>query len=415
MKQLTCEMCGGTDLIKQDGVFVCQSCGTKYSVEEARKMMIEGTVDVSGSTVRVDRSESVAALLKRVFMALEDREWDKADDFCEQVLNQDPENAQAYLGKLMAELQVSKKEKLKDCEEPFDELGNFEKTIRFGNMQLREELSGYISLIKERNVIESNAFEQKVKLVTATFLNEEKKEVLKTWEKLTGIRDSIERLSSRRDSLGIFAGKDKKRIDEELESIESQENAITRKIAWMVYELKFIKESKLDSVLESYITDRNTREHIVDNVIGVLKSFVHSLEEENRKDDSEYYGMSFEEAVWLYATDQKLARKIDEAMKDSISNNGLNHFVSEMGYDINEMDKRLADRFADSNYPIEIDEWESYISHCRTLEIIDPDRVEVSVNGLQQHFKINENTAEALFENMIKRGLIGAISGKTLN
>lgn len=41
MKQLTCEMCGSTDLIKQDGVFVCQSCGCKYSVEEAKKMMIE--------------------------------------------------------------------------------------------------------------------------------------------------------------------------------------------------------------------------------------------------------------------------------------------------------------------------------------------------------------------------------------
>lgn len=25
MKQLTCEMCGSTDLMKQDGVFVCQS------------------------------------------------------------------------------------------------------------------------------------------------------------------------------------------------------------------------------------------------------------------------------------------------------------------------------------------------------------------------------------------------------
>ena len=38
MKQLTCEMCGSTDLLKQDGVFVCQSCGCKYSVEEAKKM-----------------------------------------------------------------------------------------------------------------------------------------------------------------------------------------------------------------------------------------------------------------------------------------------------------------------------------------------------------------------------------------
>ena len=55
MKRLTCEMCGSTDLIKQDGVFVCQTCGCKYSIEEAKKMMVEGTVDVSGSTVKVDK------------------------------------------------------------------------------------------------------------------------------------------------------------------------------------------------------------------------------------------------------------------------------------------------------------------------------------------------------------------------
>lgn len=62
MKQLTCEMCGGTDLVKQDGVFVCQSCGTKYSVEEAKKMMIEGTVNVKG-TVKVDNSDYVQKYL----------------------------------------------------------------------------------------------------------------------------------------------------------------------------------------------------------------------------------------------------------------------------------------------------------------------------------------------------------------
>jgi ribosomal protein L37AE/L43A len=48
MKKLVCEMCGGSDLIKQDGVFACQHCGAKYSVEEAKKMMVEGTVAVTG-------------------------------------------------------------------------------------------------------------------------------------------------------------------------------------------------------------------------------------------------------------------------------------------------------------------------------------------------------------------------------
>lgn len=49
MKQLSCEMCGSTDLLKTDGVFVCQNCGCKYSVEEAKKMMVEGVVQVEGT------------------------------------------------------------------------------------------------------------------------------------------------------------------------------------------------------------------------------------------------------------------------------------------------------------------------------------------------------------------------------
>lgn len=46
-------------------------------------------------------SANAAPLLKRAFMFLEDGDWAKADDFCEQVLNLDPENAQAYLGKFL--------------------------------------------------------------------------------------------------------------------------------------------------------------------------------------------------------------------------------------------------------------------------------------------------------------------------
>lgn len=64
MKQLTCEMCGSTELIKKDGNFECQTCGTKYSVEDAKKMMIEGTVEVTGK-VQVGREEEIENLLKR--------------------------------------------------------------------------------------------------------------------------------------------------------------------------------------------------------------------------------------------------------------------------------------------------------------------------------------------------------------
>ena len=81
MKQLTCEMCGSTDLMKQDGVFVCQSCGCKYSVEEAKRMMIEGSVDVSGSTVKVDNSAFVEKSLENARRALEKDDWEEVEKY----------------------------------------------------------------------------------------------------------------------------------------------------------------------------------------------------------------------------------------------------------------------------------------------------------------------------------------------
>ena len=94
---------------------------------------------------------NTASLLKRSFMFLEDGEFDRADEFCEQVLNRDPENAQAYLGKLMAELKVETIDGLVECKEPFEENVNYKKIIRFGDAKLKERLSAIIDSIIERN------------------------------------------------------------------------------------------------------------------------------------------------------------------------------------------------------------------------------------------------------------------------
>ena len=94
---------------------------------------------------------TVTPLLKRAFMFLEDGDFAKADDFCEQVLNQDPENAQAYLGKLLSELKVRKQESLKDCTEPFDHSNNYQKAVRFADEKLKTVLIGYIEHINTRN------------------------------------------------------------------------------------------------------------------------------------------------------------------------------------------------------------------------------------------------------------------------
>lgn len=94
MKALTCEMCGSTNLIKDGGVFVCQSCGTKYSLEEAKKMMVEGTVDVKG-TVKVDVSDELKNLYELARRARENNNSENAMKFYDQILVKDPQNWEA--------------------------------------------------------------------------------------------------------------------------------------------------------------------------------------------------------------------------------------------------------------------------------------------------------------------------------
>lgn len=95
MKQLVCEMCGGTDLLKQEGVFVCQTCGTKYSVEEAKKMMIEGNVDVSGSTVKVDNADRLENLYQIARRAKDDNNSENAAKYYDMILVDDPSSWEA--------------------------------------------------------------------------------------------------------------------------------------------------------------------------------------------------------------------------------------------------------------------------------------------------------------------------------
>ena len=58
MKKIVCEMCESTEFIKEDGLFVCQGCGCKYSTEDAKKMMkdfVDGDQGVECSNDECER------------------------------------------------------------------------------------------------------------------------------------------------------------------------------------------------------------------------------------------------------------------------------------------------------------------------------------------------------------------------
>ena len=79
--------------------------GVKKVVDAAKPQ--EAMTETVKETVVVhnEGGSNVQALLKRGSMALEDGEWSKADEFFEQVLNQDAECGAAYLGKFLAHVE----------------------------------------------------------------------------------------------------------------------------------------------------------------------------------------------------------------------------------------------------------------------------------------------------------------------
>ncbi len=91
------------------------------------------------------------ALWEQAVRFLELSNWDEAIACCDQVLAIQPENAWAYLGKLMAEMNVSKPENLKYLADPFDTNPNYQQAIACADERMRLELTGYIAHINNRN------------------------------------------------------------------------------------------------------------------------------------------------------------------------------------------------------------------------------------------------------------------------
>lgn len=91
-----------------------------------------------------------APLLQRAFMFLEDGEWNSANEYCEKVLDLEPQNAIAYVGKLMVDLKVRTQQNLATCAEPFDKNNNYLKAIRFADDTLKATLDNALTTIRNR-------------------------------------------------------------------------------------------------------------------------------------------------------------------------------------------------------------------------------------------------------------------------
>ena len=191
-------------------------------------------------TVVANESTNIAPLLKRVFMFLEDGEWASANEYCEKVLDIDPECAEAYLGKLMVELRVRKQESLKDCNAPFNNSNNYQKAIRFGDDKLKATLNGYIEHINTRN---ENARKDDIlakgKAKMESNIITDYESAIKLFESISGWKDADEQVRICKNRIEeIYAEEEARRIErerkKELARIEAEKRAQKIKKSFIV-------------------------------------------------------------------------------------------------------------------------------------------------------------------------------------
>lgn len=116
--------------------------GIKKLTETDKPLQTVAAVNVAGA--------DIGALLKRAFLFMEDGDFERADEFCERVLDMDPENGEAYLGKLMVSLKVCRREDLANVSEKLEQQEYYRKVMRFGKETLKAEVGGYNQQITKR-------------------------------------------------------------------------------------------------------------------------------------------------------------------------------------------------------------------------------------------------------------------------
>ena len=213
--------------------------------------------DVQQAAVSNPAATTVQSLLKRAFMFLEDGEWDSANEYAEKVLDIDPEDGEAYLAKAMSDLKKRSRSSMNDVS-GIALNANIQKALRFGSDSLRSEINGYIAADDRRKAEEKRradeaeaaaqveadkviaAFRAKQSERQAQSLEQQltaAKQKLSYMESICGGYDKtaaqikqlngektaansrLNTLRSKRDSLGLFAGKERKRLDGEISEI----------------------------------------------------------------------------------------------------------------------------------------------------------------------------------------------------
>ena len=101
MKKIICELCDSTDFVKDNGLFICQGCSTKYNAAEVKAMMVEcddveiiTNIDSTESTTNNQQLQNLLILAASSYDA---ENYKEAENYCNKVIELDSTSYSAWI------------------------------------------------------------------------------------------------------------------------------------------------------------------------------------------------------------------------------------------------------------------------------------------------------------------------------
>lgn len=214
-------------------------------------------------TVVVDNHHDTAPLLRRAYLFLEDGDFDSANEYAEKVLDSNPECAEAYFIKLLAEIDIRKPELLLQSETVISEYSNYKRALRFADKKFGEELNNYNDAILDN--IENRRKESIYQSACELLEDARYLEAIETFEEIIDYKDSASKIEKCND---LIETERKEMVYNNAISRVSMSNASDVALKQSISELQSIsgyknadgKVAELQARLEKYYHDKRVAE-----------------------------------------------------------------------------------------------------------------------------------------------------------
>ena len=132
---------------------------------EMTEQVVNGTLLLHAGSIATDSEASISERISAIFRLIENGDFSEAENRCHTFLSSYPDDPSAYLGLLLCDMKVRRKEDLAGCREPFVKNKNYRKILLL-DKELSAELQGYLDTINDRNIqgIYARRYEQALEL-----------------------------------------------------------------------------------------------------------------------------------------------------------------------------------------------------------------------------------------------------------